>query len=118
MITYAYASRKAKEYLMDSETPVRITYEGEFAEGWYFCYQSEEFLETGELSAQLAGNAPFLIDRQSGELHVLGTAKPLESYLEDYIKNKAAKSMWLNGVKGPTATEGQAASKLPKSFGA
>ncbi len=28
----------------------------------------------------------FLIDRQSGELHILGTAKPLESYLDDYIK--------------------------------
>ena len=49
-------------------------------------------METGELSAQLAGNSPFLIDRQSGALHVLGTAKPLESYLEDYIKEKAVKS--------------------------
>ncbi|MGI0791501.1 hypothetical protein ACRCO4_14935, partial [Pseudomonas aeruginosa] len=37
------------------------------------------------------GNAPFLIDRQSGELHILGTAKPLESYLDDYIKNKSVK---------------------------
>ncbi|MBN0238121.1 hypothetical protein JTL38_33165, partial [Pseudomonas aeruginosa] len=49
------------------------------------------FMETGNLSAQLAGNAPFLIDRQSGELHILGTAKPLESYLDDYIKNKSVK---------------------------
>ncbi|MEA5674290.1 YrhB domain-containing protein [Pseudomonas sp. MH2] len=91
MITYACVLRKAKEYLMDSEIPLQITCQGEFAEGWYFCYQSKEFLETGELSAQLAGNAPFLIDRQSGELHVLGTAKPLESYLNDYIKGKIAK---------------------------
>lgn len=93
MITYAYALKKAREYLMDSEIPLGITYEGEFSEGWYFCYQSKEFLETGELSAQLAGNAPFLIDRQSGELHVLGTAKPLESYLDDYVKNKISKSI-------------------------
>lgn len=34
----------------------------------------------------------FLIDTQSGALHVLGKAKPLESYLEDYIKEKAVKS--------------------------
>ncbi|MCZ4152131.1 hypothetical protein BZG21_47980, partial [Escherichia coli] len=26
-----------------------------------------------------------------GELHILGTAKPLESYLDDYIKNKSVK---------------------------
>lgn len=88
MITYACALKQAKEYLMDSEIPLQITCEGAFSEGWYFCYQSREFLETGEMSAQLAGNAPFLIDRQSGELHVLGTAKPLENYLEDYIKEK------------------------------
>lgn len=92
MITYACALERAKEYLMDSEIPLQITYEGEFSEGWYFCYQSKDFLKTGELSAQLAGNAPFLIDRQSGRLHVLGTAKPLESYLEDYIKEKAENS--------------------------
>ncbi|HGW5897099.1 TPA: YrhB domain-containing protein [Pseudomonas aeruginosa] len=91
MITYACALKKAKEYLMDSEVPLQITYEGEFSEGWYFCYQSKEFMETGNLSAQLAGDAPFLIDRQSGELHILGTAKPLESYLDDYIKNKSVK---------------------------
>lgn len=92
MITYACALELAKEYLTDSEIPLQITSEGEFSEGWYFCYQSKEFLETGELSAQLAGNAPFLIDKQSGELHVLGTAKPLESYLEDYMREKSLKA--------------------------
>ena len=92
MVTYAFALERAKEYLKDSEIPLQITYESEFSEGWYFCYQSKVFLETGELSAQLAGNSPFLIDRQSGALHVLGTAKPLESYLEDYIKDKSLKS--------------------------
>ncbi|EPO8010380.1 YrhB domain-containing protein [Pseudomonas aeruginosa] len=44
---------------MDSEVPLQITYEGEFSEGWYFCCQSKEFMEAGNLSAQLAGNAPF-----------------------------------------------------------
>lgn len=89
MITYELALIKANDYLINSEIPLQITYEGEFSEGWYFCYQSKEFIETGDFSAQLAGNAPFLIDRQSGELHVLGTEKPLETYLDDYIKNKS-----------------------------
>lgn len=92
MITYEYALKRAWEYLMDSEVPLQITCEGEFSEGWYFCYQSKEFLETGESSAQLAGNSPFLIDRQSGELHVLGTAKPVEECLMHYIQNKSLNS--------------------------
>lgn len=48
-------------------------------------------METGEVSAQLAGNGPFLIDTMTGELHVLGTAEPMQYYLDEYIKNKAAK---------------------------
>lgn len=91
MVTCAWALEQAKEYLKNSEVYFQITYEGEFPEGWYFCYQSKEFLEAGDLSAQLAGNAPFLIDRQFGELHVLGIAKPVESYLEGYIKDKSLK---------------------------
>ncbi len=36
-----------------------------------------------------AGNAPFIIDKDSGEIHSLGTAKPLEEYLQDYEIKKA-----------------------------
>ncbi|WP_137940473.1 YrhB domain-containing protein [Chitinivorax sp. B] len=92
MITYKYALERAREYLRDSEIPLQLTHEGEFSDGWFFCYQSKEYLETGNSSAQLAGNGPFLIDKQSGELHVLGTAKPLEAYLDDYVRGKSGKS--------------------------
>ncbi|YCH71306.1 YrhB family protein [Pseudomonas syringae] len=43
------------------------------------------------LSAQLAGNGPFLIDKETGELHVLGTAKPLKEYLDHYVISKSKK---------------------------
>ncbi|MBU6961739.1 YrhB family protein [Pseudomonas sp. CVAP len=89
MITYEYALGRAKEYLKDSEVPLQITHEGEFSGGWFFCYQSEEYLKAGNPSAQLAGNGPFIIDRQSGKLHVLGTAKPLKEYLDDYVRKNA-----------------------------
>lgn len=89
MVTYEYALGRAKEYLKESEVSLQITHEGEFSEGWFFCYQSEEYLDTGNSSAQLAGNAPFIIDRRSGELHVLGTAKPLKEYLDDYARENA-----------------------------
>jgi hypothetical protein len=52
--------------------------------GWVFFYQSKAFLDQGTESAQLAGNAPILVDRHTGELRVLGTARPLEHYLKEY----------------------------------
>lgn len=55
--------------------------------GWVFYYQSKEFLDEGIASAQLAGNAPILVDRHTFELRVTGTAKPLEQYLKDYEKS-------------------------------
>lgn len=91
MITYSRALSQAVEYLGQSEIPLQISLEGEFQEGWYFCYQAKEFLETGDFSARLAGNGPFLIDRDSGELVVLGTARPLEEYLNDYVEQKRAR---------------------------
>lgn len=88
MITFDEAVRKANEYLSDSEFPVVITSQGRFSEGWFFCFQSREYIETGDPSAQLAGNAPFIIDKDSGELHELGTAQPLKEYLQAYEKKK------------------------------
>ncbi|MEI7175142.1 MULTISPECIES: YrhB family protein [Pectobacterium] len=88
MITFDEAVRKASEYLSDTDIPVVITSQGRFSEGWFFCFQSREYLETGKISALLAGNAPFIIDKDSGEIHSLGTAYPIEKYLQDYEENK------------------------------
>jgi hypothetical protein len=89
VITHEYALAKAEDYLKNSEVPVKLTLDGEFPDGWFFCYQSMEYLDTGNPSAQLAGNVPFLVDRHSGELHVLGTAKPLAEYIDDYARKNA-----------------------------
>jgi hypothetical protein len=32
----------------------------------------------------MAGNAPFIVDRNDGSIHVTGTAYPTEQYLESY----------------------------------
>lgn len=89
MITYHDAFAKANHYLDDADLPVVITLHGRFSQGWYFCFEAREFLETGDEAARLAGNAPFIIDKDSGEIHSLGTAKPLEEYLQDYEIKKA-----------------------------
>jgi ribosomal protein L7/L12 len=48
--------------------------------GWVFFYGPED------TSILIAGNAPIIVDRKSGSVHVTGTASPLEEYLETYAR--------------------------------
>jgi Immunity protein 35 len=58
----------------------------EFDFGWVFFYNSKEYLETGNYSWMLAGNAPLIIDRTTGTLHITGTANSVEYYIDEYRK--------------------------------
>jgi hypothetical protein len=53
----------------------------ERAFGWVFFYQSREYLESGNPSHLLAGNAPLIVSRATGDLVVTGTAEPIENYI-------------------------------------
>ena len=88
MITKDEARRIAAAYIRegvptaDGITPVILdeeTLERHF--GWIFFYQSQEFLETRELGARMAGNAPLIVDRDKGSVHETGTAHEVEHYL-------------------------------------
>jgi hypothetical protein len=90
---FKQASRLATAWVdIVCEGKARIVREATIAKpyGWVFFYQSKEFLDEGIWSAQLAGNAPILVDRQTFELRVTGTAKPVEQYLSDYEKSLPA----------------------------
>jgi hypothetical protein len=52
--------------------------------GWVFGWNTRTFLEHGDLLSSLAGNAPLLVDRRNGSWHELGTAEPVEAYVERY----------------------------------
>src|SRR5215510_14101163 len=67
------------------EGKARIVREATIAKpyGWIFFYQSNEFLD-GNPRAMLVGNAPIIVDRNTCELRVTGTARPLEEYLAKY----------------------------------
>jgi hypothetical protein len=52
--------------------------------GWYFFSTSRKFLETGNISNMVAGNGPILVEKRNGNLIQLGTAHPLEHYIERY----------------------------------
>lgn len=57
----------------------------EVDEGWVFFYNIREFFETGNLSSQLAGNGPMLIDRV-GRSHGFPTSVPWEVALQELRK--------------------------------
>ncbi|SQH38626.1 Uncharacterised protein [Salmonella enterica] len=57
-----------------------------------FFFEYRKYLETGGNASRLAGNAPFIIDKDSGEIVELGTAWPLEKYLKDYEESKTTRS--------------------------
>ena len=58
--------------------------------GWVFFYQSKEYLLTGNYSAQLAGNAPLIVNRHTGQVIATGTAKPVEEYIARYEASLAS----------------------------
>lgn len=65
--------------ILDSETV-------EKSFGWIFFYQSGRYLESGNFSDTLAGNAPIIVARADGRVHVTGTAFPLEYYLDQLAR--------------------------------
>jgi elongation factor Tu len=51
--------------------------------GYVFFYQSKQYVETGEVSAMLAGNAPLVVLKETGDIHATGTAEAVDHYLKE-----------------------------------
>lgn len=56
--------------------------------GWVFFYNTKRFVETGDMQWALGGNAPLIVDRRSGNLHVTGTAHPIDHYIGEYRRTR------------------------------
>ncbi len=52
--------------------------------GWVFFYSSRLWVETGDFRYALGGNAPFIVDRHSGEITLTGTARPVEEFIAEH----------------------------------
>jgi len=90
MITLKEAEIIANAHLIHMEksgsAELKITKIKEEPFGWVFFYQSKEYLEKGNLSSMLAGNAPFVVLCASGAIKTLGTARPSDFYIEQLRK--------------------------------
>ncbi|MEM0963600.1 MAG: YrhB domain-containing protein [Bacteroidota bacterium] len=88
------AAREVAQSHLDGLDPIgsgvaldeRHTIERPF--GWVFFYDSVTGLETGDLKDRLVGNAPLIVDRRTGELHVTGTAHPIAHYIAAYESSR------------------------------
>jgi hypothetical protein len=49
--------------------------------GWVFFYDSATHIRSGSLDDMVAGNAPVLVERESGRLFLTGTSEPAEHYI-------------------------------------
>ena len=56
----------------------------EKAYGWVFFYQAKAYLESGDIVDALVGNAPYIVNKYTGEVHETGTANPVEEYIAEY----------------------------------
>jgi hypothetical protein len=52
--------------------------------GWVFFYQSKKYLETGDFRDQLVGNAPYIVNKDTGEIRTTGTARDVNYYIDEY----------------------------------
>lgn len=56
----------------------------EFNSGWAFFYNSLKYVEGGSISDALAGNAPLIVSKRDGTVHITGTAQPIEDYIREF----------------------------------
>ncbi len=73
-----YELPKGDEWIIVQDETIRKDW------GWVFFYTSKKWRETGDLSFAVAGNAPLLIEKNTGNVLVTGTARETEYYIKNY----------------------------------
>ena len=77
------AERLARTALAEHTVPCVLMDEHTLEEplGWVFFYQSASHVETRNFSDQLAGNAPLVVFRDTGEVRTRSSGMPSFSYV-------------------------------------
>jgi hypothetical protein len=71
----------------NAKAPERVLLDDKTIErpfGWVFFYEARKFLDSHNIVDKLIGNSPFIVDRKDGSVHVMGTRRPIEFYLDAY----------------------------------
>jgi hypothetical protein len=92
MIALQDAAMLARQYVerhldrADLRLVLQEEYTTEYSFGWIFFYNSQEFVRTGNVAYLVGGNAPLLVERETGRLFVTGTAHPIQTYIDRYLE--------------------------------
>src|SRR5579864_240486 len=84
--------------------------------GWVFFYDSKRFLETREFQHAVAGNAPVIVDRTVGSLHMTGTARSIERYIEDFRQRRAMVDLPTASYVGQPPDDDLIMARLPRDY--
>lgn len=68
----------------DEEWVILDEYTIERPWGWVFFYNSREYATTGDPGSQLFGNAPYMVNKETGEIFDTGTAEEIDVYIARY----------------------------------
>ena len=52
--------------------------------GWVYFYDGSTHVATRNITDEVAGNAPLIVDKSDGKLYITGTAMPIEHYLSEF----------------------------------
>lgn len=52
--------------------------------GWVFFYNTAEYLTSGNMDDDLLGNAPYIVNKNTGEIVKTGTAYEIDHYIREY----------------------------------
>ena len=63
--------------VMPDETIEKETY-------FVIFWQSEDYMRSGDFMDMIVGNAPYIVDKTTGDLYQTGTAEPIEHYMAEY----------------------------------
>ena len=86
MIDMERANEIAESWLAEHGAALdqELAWSGEPSEydlGWVFAWNSQRYVETGDFMTALMGNAPLVVLRDSGEVHLLPTGVDTEEGL-------------------------------------
>jgi hypothetical protein len=110
LITKDEARERALALASDGKHVVEILHAEtlEYDFGWVFFYQAEEFLRTRDPGKALYGNAPIIVERQSGRAVLTGTAYSTAEFVNAYRAlgfDQFSAGGWRKYLAGPPLEE-------------
>jgi hypothetical protein len=71
----------------------------EFEYGWMFFYQSTEYIRTKNPGAMIGGNAPIIVDKYNSSVHVTGTRREEQFYIEKYCQYRDSPAIFNEEIR-------------------